>query len=520
MHLKELLAPLPSFALPAAGDVTVPIVTADSRQVVPGAVFVAVRGIQADGHAFLGDAAARGASLLVGEAPDPGLQVPYQQVSDSRLAWAELCASWFGFPASRLTMIGVTGTDGKTTTASLIHHILGVSGLRAGLVSTVSARIGPRQIETGLHVTTPDPWQLQGLLSEMVEAGLTYAVLEATSHGLAQKRVAACAFDLGVVTNITHEHLDYHQSFEDYRLAKAELIRMLDERAAKSGSVTPQAVLNADDASFDFMQDLATVPVISYGVGRKADVMAARSSSGRDGLQASFSWKGREWAVTSRLLGGYNLHNLLAAFASTAAGVGVEPDEVVRALASFDGIPGRMERVDLGQPFLAVVDFAHTPNALKQALEAARQLTGRRVLAVFGSAGLRDRAKRGMMAETGARLADICILTAEDPRTESLDAILDEMARGAERAGGVEGRTFFRQRDRGQALRQAVAMAAPGDLVMACGKGHEQSMCFGDVEYPWDDRTAMRAALSELLGVPGPAMPSLPSTPGPEARGA
>ena len=215
--------------------------------------------------------------------------------------------------------------------------------------------------------------------------------------------------------------------------------------------------------------------------------------------------------VTSNLVGAYNVSNCLAAFAAAVAGLGIAPAVAAQGIAVLAGIPGRMERIDLGQPFTAIVDFAHTPNALKVSLEAARQMTQGRVIVAFGSAGLRDREKRRMMAETAAQLADVSILTAEDPRTESLDGILAEMAEGARSRGAVEGASFYRIADRAAALRFAVKLARPGDLVIACGKGHEQSMCFGTTEYLWDDRTAMRAALSELLGAEGPSMPYLPT---------
>jgi UDP-N-acetylmuramoyl-L-alanyl-D-glutamate--2,6-diaminopimelate ligase len=229
------------------------------------------------------------------------------------------------------------------------------------------------------------------------------------------------------------------------------------------------------------------------------------------GLRFDVTGKGFRVPVSTRLLGGYNVSNCLAAFTAAVMGLGVSPQVAAQGIANLPGIPGRMEVIDLGQPFTAIVDFAHTPNALRVALQSARQMTSGRVIAVFGSAGLRDREKRRLMAETAAQLADVSFLTAEDPRTESLDFILEEMAAGCLAWGGVEGETFQRIPDRGEAIRAALRLARPGDLVISCGKGHEQSMCFGATEYAWDDRTALHAALAELLGVPGPAMPYLPT---------
>jgi UDP-N-acetylmuramoyl-L-alanyl-D-glutamate--2,6-diaminopimelate ligase len=409
-------------------------------------------------------------------------------------------------------MIGVTGTDGKTTTATLIHHILSASQVPAGLITTVSAVIGGTEVETGLHVTTPEAVEVQSLLGRMVDAGMTHAVLEATSHGLAQGRVAACEFDLAVVTNITHEHLDYHGSFEAYRQAKASLFVGLTDPLAKPGGIERLAVLNADDESFDYLRRVTLARQVTYGLAPTADVYADDVVSTARGVGFDICVGDQRQPILTAMPGPYNVPNVLAAFAATVCGLGIGPEQAAAAIASFAGIPGRMERIDLGQPFVALVDFAHTPNALQQALATARQLTSGRVIAIFGSAGLRDRQKRRMMAEIGSRAADLCILTAEDPRSESLAAILEEMAQGARSVGGVEGKAFVRVPDRGDALRYAVAQARPGDVVIACGKGHEQSMCFGETEFPWDDRTAMRAALAERLGVPGPAMPRLPTS--------
>lgn len=511
MRLQSLLRDLPELQPASLAEAEVGGVTADSRQVRPGWVFVAVRGERVDGHDFLSSAAAAGAALLVGERVDPGLGVPYRQVRDSRLTLAHLAAAWQGFPARHLTMIGVTGTDGKTTTATLIHHILTVSRVPAGLMTTVRAVIGGAGVETGLHVTTPEAVEVQALLRQMVDAGLNHAVLEATSHGLAQRRVAACNFDLAVVTNITHEHLDYHGSFEAYRQAKGSLLAGLDDTPPKPAGIERLAVLNADDPSFGYLQSLTGVRQVTYGMRQPADVGAASVAAGPGGLSFEVETADPRQRIHCPMLGLYNVPNILAAYAATVFGLKIAPEQAAAAIATFGGIPGRMERIDLGQPFVALVDFAHTPNALRQVLGAARQIASGRVIAVFGSAGLRDRQKRRMMAEIGVQAADLSILTAEDPRTESLESILEEMAQGASAAGGVEGRSYWRVPDRGEALRRAVGEARPGDVVIACGKGHEQSMCFGETEHPWDDRTALRAALSELLGVAGPAMPPLPT---------
>lgn len=493
-------------------DLAISRIVTDSRQVERGDLFVAVSGVAADGHHYIPDALRRGAVAVVGERPLT-LEVPYIQVENPRRALAHLAAAFYDHPARHLTVIGVTGTDGKTTTSNLIYQILLAAGLRAGMITTVNAVIGDQVLDTGFHVTTPEAPEVQRYLRMMVDAGLTHVVLETTSHGWAQYRVDACEFDIGVVTNITHEHLDYHGTYEAYRAAKARLFLSLAETLPKPQGNPRLAVLNRDDASFEYLEEVTAVPYKSYGLGSGADVWAEEirytpAGIAFDAVSVSF-----RQPIRSRLVGAYNVSNNLAALTATVYGLGISPQIAAQGIAALEGVPGRMERIDLGQDFTAIVDFAHTPNALKVALETARQMTSGRVIAIFGSAGLRDRQKRRMMAEVSVRLADITILTAEDPRTEPLEAILEEMAEGARSQGGVEGRTFYRVPDRGEAIRLGVQMARPGDLVIACGKGHEQSMCFGEIEYPWDDRVAMRAALAERLGIPGPSMPRLPTSP-------
>ena len=486
-------------------------ITADSRQVQPGSLFVAATGGATDGHKYIPEAIAKGAVAIVGEQPLDGLAVPYIRVEHARQALAHLAAAFYGYPARQLTMLGVTGTDGKTTTSNILYQILLAAGFKTGLISTVNAVIGDEVLDTGFHVTTPDAPEVQRYLAKMVAAGLTHVILETTSHGWAQYRIDACEFDLGVVTNITHEHLDYHGSYENYRVAKARLFTSLTETLPKRPGNPRLAVLNRDDQSYPYLAEVTKVPIASYGLAPEASVRAENISYAPSGIRYTAVGADFRIEVHSPLVGAFNVSNSLAALTAAIVGLGIDPQVAAKGLASLPGVPGRMERIDLGQDFTAIVDFAHTPNALKVALEAVRPMTSGKLIAVFGSAGLRDKEKRRMMAEVAAELADVSILTAEDPRTEALDQILGEMATGAQSRGGVEEKTFWRVRDRGAAIRQALKLAQPGDLVMACGKGHEQSMCFGVTEYPWDDRTAMRAALAERLGIAGPPMPYLPT---------
>ncbi len=517
VSLSKIFSDLPfPYEPPELPDVKITGIALDSRAVRPGYLFVAEKGAAFDGHDFIPSAIRNGAVAIVGDRPIDGLPVPYVRLNDSREALTWLSAAFYGWPARKLTVIGVTGTDGKTTTANLIYQVLNAAGINAGMISTVNALIGDEILDTGFHVTTPDAHDVQRYLARMVDAGLTHAVLETTSHGWAQHRVDACEFDIGVVTNITHEHLDQHGSYENYRAAKARLFSSLERTLPKPQGNPRLAVLNRDDCSFEFLDGIVRVNKLSYGLDPASDLRAQDVSLSPRGTRFHAIHPSFRIDISTNLVGQYNVANCLAALGATVVGLHIEPATAARGVAALAGVPGRMERIDLGQPFTAIVDFAHTPNALKVTLEAARALLkdapGRpRVIVVFGSAGLRDKEKRRMMAETSTRLADLTVLTAEDPRTESLDGILAEMAAGATGAGGREGQTFWRVPDRGEAIRFALKLARPGDIVLACGKGHEQSMCFGRVEHAWDDRVAMRAALAELLNTAGPRMPYLPT---------
>ncbi len=486
-------------------------VTSDSREVRPGFVFVAIPGGNTDGHLYIPQALAQGAIAVLGSDLIEDLPVPYIQVRDPRKALAFLAAAFYGYPAQSLTVIGITGTDGKTTTSNLIFQILLSAGIPSGIISTVNAMVGSEVYDTGFHVTTPQATDVQRYLSRMKAAGLTHVVLEVTSHGLSQQRVAACEFDIGVVTNITHEHLDYHGSYEAYRAAKASLITGLAETETKERPIPPVAVINKDDISYEYLHHVATVRQVTYSIGPGADVWADQITHQADGLHFVVHGPGFSAPIYSHLMGLFNVSNCLAAIAATVVGLDIDVNAAGQGIANMHSVPGRMEQINMGQPFIAMVDFAHTPNALEQVLKAVRKMTDGRLITIFGSAGLRDREKRHMMAEISANLADISILTAEDPRTEELDHILEDMARGARSQGAIEGKSFYRVRDRSNAIRQAICMAQKGDLVIACGKGHEQSMCFGQIEYPWDDRVAMRAALAERFSVTGPQMPYLPT---------
>lgn len=519
MQLSQLLIALAEKDVRGNPEVEITGLACDSRQVKPGDLFVAVKGLTVDGHNFIPQAIERGAVAVVGEkglrelrglkfpsAPSDH-SVPFIHVPNSREALAHLAAASHGYPARQLKVIGVTGTDGKTTTVNLIQAILTAAGHKTGLISTVNALIGDKYYDTGLHVTTPEALDVQRYLAQMVAAGTAYAVLESTSHGLAQYRLTACEYDVAVVTNITHEHLDYHGTYEEYRAAKARLFRDLATSFRKPD--TPKvSVLNADDSSFDYLRAIPADRHLTYGLSNPADVTArdiitspeatrftAQTPVGQVGnLSLIVQTPRGDFEVHSPLVGSFNVYNILAAI---AVGVSQEiPLEAMQeGIASVKGVVGRMERIDLGQDFTVMIDFAHTPNSLQRALETARGLTQGEVIVVFGCAGLRDAAKRPMMGEIAGRLADRVVITAEDPRTESLDDIMARIAFGCEKAGRREGEDYWRIGDRGEAIEFAIHKARPGDLVIVTGKGHEKSMCFGTTEYPWSDHEAVQKAL-------------------------
>ncbi|MEZ4670471.1 MAG: UDP-N-acetylmuramoyl-L-alanyl-D-glutamate--2,6-diaminopimelate ligase [Anaerolineae bacterium] len=513
--LSDLTANLPDLIhLTGDAEITAPV-EEDNRLVQPGGVFVARRGLSVDGHDFIPDAIRRGAAAIVGERDLRDLPVPYVQVGNAQEATGWLGAAYHDYPSRKLVVIGVTGTDGKTTTSTLIHSILKVAtGGKAGLISTVSADLGGATVDTGLHVTTPSAPQVQALLAQMVANGLTHCVLEMTSHGLAQGRLNGVDVDVAVLTNLTHEHLDYHGTFEAYRAAKGRMFEMLGKSYRKKLFNSKIGFINDNDPNLDFFVDITRVngaTAWKYGMHMRDEyyplqdrfyhvenLQFSPDETVFDVIRYKESSGAMRWAhIHSTLLGEFNVRNILAAAAVANVIPNVNFAHVEAGIANVRSIPGRMERIDKGQNYTAIVDFAHTPNALENALKAGKGLLqpGKKLIAVFGSAGLRDREKRRLMAKVSARLADFTILTAEDPRTESLDDILELMAQGCISQGGVEGQTFIRVPDRGEALYRACQMAQVGDIVMVCGKGHEQSMCFGTIEYPWDDREGLRAAI-------------------------
>jgi UDP-N-acetylmuramoyl-L-alanyl-D-glutamate--2,6-diaminopimelate ligase len=490
---------------PSPETIEVTAITYNSAEVQPGGIFVAVPGRKTDGHRFIADALAQGAVAVVGSQPASAVDLPptvaYIRVDDPRRATGLLACELFGQPSRQMGVIGVTGTDGKTTTVNLIAAILDAAGHSSGLTSTVDFKIGPRRMENETRFTNLEAPELQALLAQMAREGVDYAVIESTSSGLELERLAGIEYDVAVVTNITSEHLEVHGSKEGYWRAKAMLFERVDPTRHKDPGppfIVPRVcVLNADDASYAFLAHFCRAPIISYGIDNPgADVNAKQLRLTETGNRFEVILPDKtQFQVDSPLIGRFNVANCLAAIAATWS-QGATPEQITAALASFGGVPGRMERIQAGQDFTVIVDYAHTAESLHQVLTVLRPLTRGRLIAVFGSAGDRDATKRPEMGAVGAEYADYFIITDEDPRTEDAATILREIAVGAEAAGAVEGQDFVCQVGRREAIRLAFAQAQAGDTVVLCGKGHEQSIVIGTEKLPWDDRTVARELLA------------------------
>jgi UDP-N-acetylmuramoyl-L-alanyl-D-glutamate--2,6-diaminopimelate ligase len=480
-QLTDLIGPERVVGMPV-GEVS--SLAYDSRQVSPGTLFFAVPGVHVDGHDFIPDAVARGAIAVVAERETPGVGAPQLLVARSRNALADAADAWYGRPSEHLEVIGVTGTDGKTTTSYLAVAALQAGGRRPGMIGTVAVRVGDEQRSNEDRNTTPEALELQELLADMVEAGNDCVVMEATSHGLAQSRVRNCRFRIAIVTNVTSEHLEFHGTLEAYRAAKAQLVQE-----------APLAILNADDPAFGYFRDRARERVLTYGTDASAQIRATDIEASADGTTFTVTTPGWSGEVHLRLPGAFNVHNALAALALAEA-EGIDPASAAHAIGTVAGVPGRMERIDAGQPFGVVVDYAHTADSLGKVLRTLRPLTTGRLIVVFGSAGERDRVKRPAMGRVAAELADLAVVADEDPRLEDGHAINQAIADGARAAGARDDENLWVIDDRRAAIAHAIGLARAGDMILLAGKGHEGSMIYGTTKAWWDEREVARQELA------------------------
>jgi UDP-N-acetylmuramoyl-L-alanyl-D-glutamate--2,6-diaminopimelate ligase len=468
---------------------TVHGLTADSRTVQRGDCFVAVPGFKQDARRFIPEAVARGAGLVVteGEAV-PGIAVPQVLVPATRPALARLAAAYHGHPSRALTVVGITGTNGKTTTSYLVDALLRAQG-PTGILGTIQYVVGDQVRPAGQ--TTPEALDIQGMLATMRERGVRGVAMEVSSHALALSRVDALAFDIAVFTNLTQDHLDFHGTLEQYGRAKRRLFELL----AASPKRPRTAVVNGDDPWGARMVAGLDLEVLSFGLGAGHRVRAAAWTSALDGIHMRVETPRGPMDVASPLIGEHNVMNLLGAV-GVGLGLGLEPPVIARALAGVSAVPGRFEQVRAGQPFLVVVDYAHTPDALERVLTTARKITSGRLGVVFGCGGDRDRTKRPIMGEIAARLADHAWITSDNPRSEPPQAIIDEIVAGVRRIWAAPDR-YAMVADRRAAIFAALSWAGPGDAIVIAGKGHETYQVVGSDVLPFDDRAVARHILQE-----------------------
>ncbi|NLF80061.1 MAG: UDP-N-acetylmuramoyl-L-alanyl-D-glutamate--2,6-diaminopimelate ligase [Clostridia bacterium] len=483
MKLTDLMKVLGGRArLYGAGDPEISGLAYDSRKVQPGNIFVAIPGGQFDGHDFAPQAAERGAAVLIGERELSVGDTPYIVVPDSRRALAALSAAFYNYPDRRLRLIGVTGTNGKTTTTYMIKWLLESAGHKVGLVGTIHDLAGDKVLPA-TH-TTPESLELFQLFALMEQEGCDYVVIEASSHALAQGRVSACNFAAAVFTNLTQDHLDYHGDIESYGQAKAILFRQLDPAAGSNR----YGVINGEDSHAFIFAEACQAPVWTYGSREQgADLRLLQYNSSKSGMDFTLAYEDTLYKMHTPLIGKFNIYNSMAAIA-VALAEGLPMEQIIAALDQAPQVAGRFEVVDEGQDFMVIVDYAHTPDGLKNLLNAAEKLDPRRLLTVFGCGGNRDTGKRPIMGRIAGAISDVAIITSDNPRLEDPMAIISDIETGIR---GVCN-NYLVEPDRAKAIELAINMAEPGDMVVLAGKGHEDYQIVGEHKSHFDDREIAR----------------------------
>ena len=507
MRFSELLADLALRGVPSRRlsppdlDPEILGLSQDSREVPEGGLFVAVPGMRTDAHELIPDAVAAGAAALVVQRPvDVPAGVAVAQVEDSRYALGLIAAALEGHPTEAMTIVGVTGTDGKSTTSVLTTEALRACGVKAGAMTSLDFRCLDEIESNATYLTTLDAPVIQARMRRLADAGVEVAVLETTSHGIALHRVAGVAFDVAAYTNLTHEHLDFHGTLEAYREVKLQLAD-LARRGPRKPGVPKVIVYNFDEPAWAPLAQAPTDRRVTYGLGEGADLRAVDVEARIDGVGFTLRGAGDDIPVRIPLAGLFNVSNALCALAVCHA-LGLPLARAAEGIATARGLRGRMQVLSAGQPYSIVIDYAHTPDGLAKVLGELRPLTQGRLITVFGAPGDRDPSKRPLMGEAVARAADEFFITADDPRQESAEDIAAHVAEGAAAAGRVEGKDFRIIVDRREAIRAALSAARPGDTVLLAGKGHEDRLLIGTEVLPWDEAAEARAALAEL-GVAG-----------------
>ena len=482
--------------LDGSGEVEITGIAYDSRRAGPGDLFVAVAGIHVDGHNYLGEAVAGGAAAVAIErAVDIPPGIPVLRMPATRIGLAELSAEFHGRPSRRLKLAGVTGTDGKTTVTHMAEHVLQASGIVAGAMSTVAFKVSGREVDNVSGQTTTEAPEVQAWLARMVEGGAACAVIETTSHALVQERVRACDFDVAAFTNVGHDHLDYHSTWDDYLEAKARLIDLT--AAAADKGIEKTAILNRDDVSYERLARRSISRRWTYGMTTAADLHPLELAITGSGSRFRMKTPLGDTEVALNVPAKFNIYNALCA-AGVCLAFGVEVEDIGRGLAGFEGVRGRLEPVDLGQDFRVYIDFAHAAGSLASALAELRPFTRGRLIVVFGSTARSDHDRPGM-GRAAAEFSDFFIITTDDPLSEDPVEIARDVQSGA--AGKAPGRDYEVVIDRRAAIRRAIEIAQPGDTVLLAGKGHERSMRTARGSEPWDERTEAEAAIKERLAV-------------------
>ncbi len=491
--LQELSAALPLLNRDALTEnPTIYGITYDSRQVKPGDLFVCICGEKTDGHLYIDQALAKGATALVTEKPVVA-PIPFLQVENAREAAGLLADRFFDRPTQKMRVIGVTGTNGKTTTTYLLEAILQQAGKKVGLTGTNRTRIGG--IDYPVERTTPEGVDLQRMAAAMVEAGDEYLVMEVSSHALALARVAGCEYDTAVFTNLTRDHLDFHKTEADYLAAKAMLFTGLSKGGRDTPAKAPKtAVINLDDPASVYIIGQTQVPIVTYSVQKDADLRAHDIEIHSKGCRYILTMAGQQIEMNMKITGMFNVYNSMGAIGAAFA-EGISLPVIQSALQTFPGVPGRFQLVEAGQPFAVIVDYAHTPDGLENILNAARKVSRGRLITVFGCGGDRDRTKRPIMGEIAGRLSDLAIITSDNPRSEDPDAIISEIEVGI----AAVTKEYAKIPDRREAIGYAIREARADDVVIIAGKGHETYQILKDKTIHFDDQEEAIQAIREVL---------------------
>jgi UDP-N-acetylmuramoyl-L-alanyl-D-glutamate--2,6-diaminopimelate ligase len=486
MKLSALINSIKCIKIAGDTDIDIKKIVYDSRKVEKGDVFVAITGIKDDGSKYIPQAVDKGAAAVVLE-KDMALPIDVIKVivPNARIALAELASAYYGYPARKLKMIGITGTNGKTTISYLVESILRKAGHKVGVIGTVEARIEGKGIPTQL--TTPESMELQELLSKMLKEGVTHVVMEVSSHSLELSRTYGCEFDVAIYTNLTHDHLDFHGNMQNYFKAKLKLF----EKLGKGYKKDVTGIVNVDDPYGKKVMTYIDGNILTYGVINNANLSASNIETSIDKMTFDINTFNEKFKIKTHLIGTYNAYNIMAALLCGKS-FGLSYEQMKKSIEDVKYIPGRFERVKAGQDFPVIVDFAHSPDSLMKLLETVRPLIKGKVILVFGCPGDRDRAKRPVMGDIAIKMSDFTFITTDDPHSEPPERIINEIEDGVKRGGGSCGRNFLKIEDRRTAIEQAINMAGSDDIVVLAGRGHERFQDYNGVKIEIDDREAAR----------------------------